>query len=450
MINNTDQMKSVLIISYFFPPSGGAGTQRTMKLCKYINLYGWKPIVITRPFNEKRGFWEPEDITLLKEIVGKVEIIQVPKLEKLASWSKHLPISGEIALWSEPAFNTAKALTKDREIDLIYITMSPFTLCHLGLHIKKETNVPVIYDLRDPWALDGWNVYSNRRSWKHDYCQMKKTLISADGIIANTPEAKTAFLNAIPKIDKKRICVIPNGYDPIDFNTEMSDKIQKEKGFFYLVHTGFLHCWAIYQYKGIIGCLKKLRHYTAEQIKVAGRTPLYLFKAINRLRKQGDSFIHKLKIIFVGHPDEATKRCVKDFGLEDIVTFTGYLSHADSINWLKSADALFLPLHGLNPGRRSLIIPGKVYEYVAANRPILACLPEGDAKNIVNESGFGVFADPCDALSIAQTLKLLYKRCTSGYYSCKTTPESLSRFERKNLVHNCVSFFNMVISLSKI
>ena len=131
---------------------------------------------------------------------------------------------------------------------------------------------------------------------------------------------------------------------------------------------------------------------------------------MNILRKKAHPLIQELRIVVVqGQVDSLTLQSIREADCQDVVEVTGYLPHHESVAWLQSADALFLPLHGLPQGNRSLIVPGKLYEYLAVGKPILACLPEGDAKELVLRSGLGYTADPCDAQSIGASLIRLYE-----------------------------------------
>ena len=427
-------MKKFLLIAWYFPPDGGAGTQRVIKLCKYMQAFSWKPIVLTSSVQVNRSEVNPEDKTLLNDVGKNISIIRV-----------NSPLNGEITHeWIEVAFYKANKIIEENDIKLVMITMSPFELSHIGHKIQSKIKIPVIYDLRDPWALDGWPCKPSKRVWKEEFQLMKNTLLSADGVVANTNQSKNELLKNINGLNESCVCVIPNGYDNDDFNSISVNRNNNNK--FFLVHTGFLQSYSLFEYKGIIGRIKKLRHYRPEPIIPSGRTPYYLFKAIEILNKEQHPITSILNIIFVGIDDKYTRLCVNEMIMNDYVTFTGYLQHFATIEWLMKADALFLPLHGLPNGYKSLIVPGKVYEYIASKKPILACLPEGDAKDIIKESGLGVFADPCDPKDIASAIRELYDKWIVGFYKNIAIPVSLKRFDRKNIASRLAEFFNKVLN----
>jgi glycosyltransferase involved in cell wall biosynthesis len=153
------------------------------------------------------------------------------------------------------------------------------------------------------------------------------------------------------------------------------------------------------------------------------------------------------RLVLLGSADDATRRCIEESGVGDCATTVGYVSHRESVSWLTRADALFLPLHGLPRDRRSLIVPGKLFEYLAARKPILACLPQGDARDIIEESGNGAVADPTDAADIMRALDRLFQQYRDRQTPL-SLPASLQRFSRSRLAAQLASFLNDVCSAS--
>ncbi len=446
------EVKHVLVLAYYFPPDGGAGTQRMVKFVKYLRGCGWRATVVTRRPPTERGMWNPEDASLGAEIEGETEIVRAAMPEASGEWASSLPALDPLQPWIGPAFDTAREVAQSRKVDAVLVTMSPFSLCYVGRRLQTEVGVPVVYDLRDPWALDGWRSHAHWFVWRRDFKIMAETLTAADGVIANTPEAKKAIGERMPIHPDDRMVVIPNGYDLGDFSGAAGTR--RDRGGadepFYLVHTGTLHSRMLYHKTPLHRFVANWIRYRAEPIKPAGRTPFYLLRALAVLRDRRHPLMSRLKVVFVGQADEASLRCVREQGMEAVVTFTGYLPHADSIDWLCRADALFLPLHGLPPGRRSLIVPGKTYEYLAAGRPILGCLPEGDARDLVEASGVGFCADPCDHLAIADALATLFESHEDGRHGSATPAPWIERYSRKHQTEQLASFLDRVVSVRKL
>jgi len=438
-------MKRAVIISYFFPPDGGAGTQRAAKFCKYLPEYGWEATVVTRDPAATRDRMVPADAALLRDIGRDTRVVRVAEEARLSPWAAALPRIDVGYTWLEPALAAAKAQIASWGPDVVLITMSPFSLAFLGWRLQQEAGVPVVYDLRDPWALDGWRLHGTRRRWRRDLAVMKDTLKAADAVIANPPEAAQAIAKAVPSLSPQRLTCITNGYDAEDFaSPEPARPDPREAPHFRLVHTGTLLTDCLYVYRGPLGWLKRLKHYRPEPIDTSGRTPFHLLKAIAMLRARGHPCGSRSRVQLVGGDDPQTRRCVRESPAPDCVELTGYVSHPESVRYARQADALFLPLHGLPPGYRSLIVPGKTYEYLATHRPILGCLPPGHARDLVERSGRGFCADPCDAAQIAHALVDLFDTWRNGRLKQSEDAEFLNRLERRTLTRHLAAFLDQL------
>lgn len=431
-------MRHLLLIAYYFPPVGGAGTQRPAKFAKYLGEFGWQTTVLTRPARPRE-----RDDSLLVDIPSSVKVERVEPAEQPSGWASSLPRIDCASGWLEPAFERACRLARQERFDAILVTMSPFDLGFLGQRLARSLDVPLVVDLRDPWALDGWRVQPSRLRYRHDIRAMKQVLEAADGIVMNTPEARRAVLAAFPGLETGQVIALPNGYDAADFEHPVLPPDAPDREVFCLVHTGTLHTKWLQTYAGPVGCLRRWRHYRAEPLRIDGRTEVHLLAALRRLVADRHPMMRRFRLVLAGPESEDTRQNVEKSGLSDCVRITGCLPHATSVGWLHRADALFLPLHGLPPGRRSLIVPGKTYEYLASGRPILGCLPDGDARDLVLRSGRGHLADPCDAAAIAKALAGLYeyrKQETPG--SC--LPPWLAHYERRHLTRQLATFLQDV------
>ena len=442
-----EAVKRVLILSYYFPPDGGPGTQRALKFSKYLPDFGWSPIVVTRTEERERNRWEPEDKSLEGEIGEETTVIRVaPAPGEIPPWVEECPTIGPARDWIGPACEAAERIIREAQPAAVLITMSPFDLSFIGQRIAQATDVPVVVDLRDPWALDGWRVQSNRSGWSADFRIMSDTLTGASAVIANTPEARRAFLSEIGGLEPDRVGVIPNGFDAEDFGALDGARPARNPARFRLVHTGTLHCAHMLRLRGLSGFLRRLKQFRPEPIDPTGRTIEPLMRAVALLDRDHHPLVEKLDIVLTGTVDDATKRLVDKAGLARTVHYAGYLSHQDSVASLIAADALFLPLHALPPGHRSRIVPGKTYEYLAAGKPILGCLPDGDARDLVERSGLGYLADPIDPHSIQDALIRLYRDWDGGGLDDARPAEWVNDYERRALTQNLADLLDHVIA----
>ncbi|NNM26074.1 MAG: glycosyltransferase [Phycisphaerales bacterium] len=379
-------MKHLLLISYYFPPDGGAGTQRAAKLVKWLPSCGWDTTVITRTPAATRGPWDPIDEGLLADVGSARAVVRVPGPEMRRRWIERIT-------------DAARTIMRTQSVDAALVTMSPFWLSGLGPPLRK-LGLPVVLDLRDPWAFDGWREYRSRWHLSRDRRRMNAALAAADLVIANTPEAGRVFGDRVPSLRRPPV-VVTNGFDPDDAAAIAPGR--RPDGVFRLVHTGTFHCRTLEPDRRLHARLR----VRPRPIDGTGRTPFYLLQAIARLRATGDPLGARIRFIHAGLVDDALRRCVDASGVADAVELRGYRPHAESVALLQSADALFLPLHDLPAGEAARIVPGKLYEYLGVARPILACLPAGDARTWIESSGAGLVTRPTDSDAIATALRRL-------------------------------------------
>ncbi|MFI4917373.1 MAG: glycosyltransferase [Phycisphaerales bacterium JB060] len=387
----------VAIVSYYFPPIGGAGTQRAAKLCRYLGEFGWTPTVVcAAPSGDgaARGLSARHlDERLGDDLPAGLNVIRIDAQDH--------------GRWLERADEHLRGLIDRGEIDAVLVTMSPFWLSTLIERLGHH--VPVVADLRDPWALDGVPTYRHWLQWRTDYKRMGRTLAAASRVVMNTPEARKATLAAFPQLAADRVHAIPNGFDRADF--ERIEPAKRPAGArFVLVHTGTFLTKQAVPPSGMIERLKRRLHYRPEPILPIGRSVGPLLGAIDLLRRQRPALMEGFRFVHVGNLDPATRAWIDASPSKDLVEAVGYLPHDASVARLLSAHALFLHLHGLPAGHRARIVPGKTYEYLASGRPILGALPEGDARDLLAGRERCVLADPCEPASIARALAELIER----------------------------------------
>lgn len=390
--------RRVAIVSYYFPPIGGAGTQRAAKLCRYLGDFGWMPTVVCcAPTGD--GAARGVSAAYLDDRMADSDVPVGIRVERIEGENHRT--------WLDKAQAYVESLVEGRQIDVVLVTMSPFWMAPLVERLASRA--PVVVDLRDPWALDGVPIYRHKWQWKADFEAMARTLRAASDVVMNTDEARRAALDAFDGLDADRVHVITNGFDRADFEAaEPADRPDGAR--FVLVHTGTFLTGQAVAPAGVVGRLKRTIHYRPEPIRPLGRSVGPVLEAIDLLRSERPELMEGFRFVHVGNLDAATKAWIDASPAKDLVEPVGYLPHDASISRLLSADALFLHLHGLPPGHRARIVPGKTYEYLASGRPILGALPEGDARDLLMGRERCLLADPCDARTIADALATLIER----------------------------------------
>jgi glycosyltransferase involved in cell wall biosynthesis len=240
----------------------------------------------------------------------------------------------------------------------------------------------------------------------------------------STAEAARQLAEVFPELADRPIVSIPNGYDAADFADEPAPR--KDPAKFRIIHTGYLHTeLGLQQQRG--AKLRQLLGGATPGVEILTRSHVYLLRAVEQLLERDPSLRDRLELHFAGVLSEIDRELAAQ---SPVSVLHGYLSHADSIALMRSADLLFLPMQNLPPGRRSTTVPGKTYEYLATGRPILAAVPPGDAHDILKNVGHTVCA-PDDVAAMAKAIAAAIVRLDSGAQPPEFDWDIVHSFERR-------------------
>ena len=422
----------VAMVAYYFPPIGGAGTQRAAKLCRYLHEFGWTPTVVC---------CAPSSDSIEHRLAARHLDQSMLSSDLPPDLDVHRIDASDHETWVERAIEYLDTLINGDAVDSILVTMSPFWLAPIVERFGSQ--LPVVVDLRDPWALDGVPKYRHWFQWKQDLRSMGRTLGAARQVVMNTPEARMATLRAFGHLDASRVHAIPNGFDRTDFE-QAKPAPRPEGARFTLVHTGTFLTYQAIRPAGLKAKIKQHVNYRPEPIRPVGRSVGPVLEAIDLVRREKPALMEGFRFVHVGNLDNATKSWIDASPSRDLVDSIGYLSHNDSVGQLLSADALFLHLHGLPPGYRARIVPGKTYEYLASGRPILGALPEGDARDLLADRDRCVLADSCEPASIAWALEKLIERGSELAQPALADPD-LELYDRRQIARRIAAVLDACI-----
>ncbi|QKX06365.1 glycosyltransferase family 4 protein [Aquimarina sp. TRL1] len=416
-------MKKVLIITYYWPPAGGPGVQRWLKFVKYLREYAIDPVVFvpenpTYPIKDTSLSTEiPEDITVLKRsIFEPYRFAQFFSKKDTNTISKGIIARGEKQsfiqrlllyirgnyfipdarkFWVKPSVRFLKKYLKKHQIDTIITTGPPHSVHLIGLELKKEMGSKWVADFRDPWTTIGYHdklKLGKRAKEKHTSLE-EEVLTNADHVLVTSNTTKHEF----EAITLQPITVITNGYDyEKGVEVSLSDR-------FTISHIGSL---------------------------LSGRNPVMLWKALYDLTEEHPDFATSLEIQLVGAVSEDVLESIKGAGLTSFLTLKGYVSHQEAVAIQRSSQLLVLI--EIDVPETRCIIPGKLFEYMVSNRPILAIGPEGaDIEGLIKETNTGVFYQYRDYTDIKKQLWEYYQQFLKG--TLQTQPIGLQRFSRKEL-----------------
>jgi glycosyltransferase involved in cell wall biosynthesis len=439
---------AVLFIAYHFPPGGGAGVQRSQKFVHYLPFEGFSPIVVTGPA-ASGDRWTPRDEALPDESSAGIQVIRAvgPIPQNKGRWSDRVGRwLGSRSLFSRWWIKAATEVAFQSRADakLIFATMSPFASGDVAREISRRTGIPWIADLRDPWALDEMQIYPSKIHQRVELRRMEKLLSGAAGIVMNTPEAAAALREAFPTLKDKPLATITNGYDAADFSKEADVRTD---GKFRIVHTGYLHTDLGLQLRRKRN-LYQLLGGVVTGVDILTRSHVFLLEAIQQWMARRSEIAQDLEIVFAGVTSDRDRDVAMKSKISSFIRFTGYISHLESVRLIRSADLLFLPMHNLPVGRRSRIVPGKTYEYMATGGPILAAVPEGDARDFLEKSGVAFLTKPDDVEGMIEQLDRVYLAWKSGTCIISQDRKFISTFDRLKLTHRLASFFDQVLENS--
>jgi glycosyltransferase involved in cell wall biosynthesis len=412
-------VKKILFITHNFPPIGGAGVQRPVKLVKHLPSFGILPLVLTG-LGRSNSRWTPEDLSLASDIPAEVPVFRTGSGED-ATARRGNRLAALIELGDR--------VIREHQPPLIFVTMSPFNDALVASQLAQRNQLPWIADLRDPWALDEFQVYRTRWHRMLVRRRMRRYLSSASAVIMNTPEAAARFRKTFPELAHKSRVSITNGYDSADFHDE-SPRVCLDH--FTIVHSGYMHTGAgLHQRRRAVEY--RLLGRLESGVELLTRSHYYLLKAIERWKVEDPSIEHRVRLIFVGSPTKADQEIARASSARSLLEFTGFLPHLDCLRYVRGADLLFLPMHRMPPGRRATIVPGKAYEYMATGLPILAAVPHGDARDFLSQAGTGLLCEPDDVDSMVRILKVQFSAWSAGNSTTTWNKKYVEQFERRRL-----------------
>ncbi|MCR8844812.1 FkbM family methyltransferase [Paenibacillus sp. SC116] len=430
--------KRVLIVAHIFPPVGGSGVQRTLKFVKYLQGNGWEPIVVTVGKTQ----YPLTDSTLLKEVPDNIEIIRVDEpelqpdqdeiaqlfqlysnvvnrkevmdefLESIDNYADNYLLPDAYVLWAMKAIKQIKEQYGYDDFDLIYTTSGPYSDHIIGYELKKHFNKPWIADFRDEWTNNPYACYEkDDPKYKMELAMEQELVRTADHVITTTPLATQNYID-IFDVCPSKISTITNGYDEEDFenlpsNTRASEKMK-------IFHNGLLY---------------------------SIRTPQTFFEALSELVNSNQIPRDKIEVGFAWTEDEEIWRAYAAvLGLEEIVQFHGYMTHEESLLHAYEADVLLL-LVGAGDKNKAMY-PGKIFEYLRLNKPVLSMSPLGSlSEQLLEQTGRGINTDYNNINGIKESILRLYKMWEGKEYSFEVT-EQIEKYERRYLTKQLANIFD--------
>jgi hypothetical protein len=446
-------LKKVLIVSYYFPPSGGPGVQRVLKFVKYLPEFGWEPIVLT----VEDGDFPARDESLLKEIPENTKVFRTKIFEPYGLYRKltgkgkgaavdvdNINKSGKRKLsdrlaefiratffipdarrgWKKHAIKEGKKIIDSEKPDIIFSSSPPYTCALIAMELKKYAGgkygrkVNWISDFRDAWT----GYLSTPDRWfmpaAIERKMEKETLNNADALTVVATGIKDDFDRKYPKIsNKKKYILLRNGFDSGDYTGAKYDGSKNEK--FTIVYTGSMY---------------------------GKRNPYYLLDTVADLAAKGKVDKKKIKFIFVGRMGGEILEYISNSPLKDTIELVEYVPHSESINYLMKADAMLLLID--EDKYSKMILSGKVFEYLGAGlitgKPVIVIAGEGEAADLIRETSGGEVIPHHNPAKLEEVFLKYY----NGFFENNTTSsvnkEKIKQYERRLLTKRLAEVFDEI------
>lgn len=441
--------KRLLIITYYWPPTGGAGVQRWLKFVKYLREFGWEPIVYTPSNPESPG----NDESLLKDIPTGIEVIKTriwepydlyrkftgakksdkinpafhsdkskaTSKQSLAVWIRgNFMIPDPRKFWIKPSvkFLTEWLSEEKNKVDAIVSSGPPHSMHLIARGLHRNTSIPWIADFRDPWTNLDFYDDLKLSSWadaKHRRLE-RRVLEEASVVVSVGKTMNEQFVEMMkkwhPKADTSKFKVIANGYDEDDV---FKGEIVADKKFS-IAHIGSMN---------------------------NARNPEVLWKVLKRLSDEDQQFRNDVEIKLVGTVDSSVVQSVKDHGMESALNLIAYISHHDVVKVQQQSRLLLLVLNNTRTAKG--ILTGKFFEYMSARRPILAVGPvDGDAAEILRQSNAGTIAGYGDEALLYAQVKDYYAKFTEG--KLEVNSSGIEKYSRRELTRQLSEILSTTVA----
>lgn len=403
--------RRLLIVAYRYPPSQEIGARRPSKLAKYLRDFGWECIIVTH----KSPSWKQTSDLASNGRPGLSRRLALdpPGMGRIVRWFARCKAHDLCWIiwrpewyayhWSQQAKRLAAKLCALHDVDAIWTTAPPFTTHLVGLYLKQRLNLPWVADYRDPWTSaivrswpTKWHFHLEER-WE------KSVVGHADAITCVTPTGVQRLVHKFPEVQSK-VRLLQNGYDPHDY-----PELTSAPSFasLHIGYAGILAPWMAKQqspYGRLLRPILGKLVYQPGGHDLSAHSPLYLFRAVCTFINQFPLYANRVRITLVGDVARENVELAKSMGLHDYVTFTGRLPLSQTLDVLRKCNLLFLPMRVVH-NERGYDMSGKLYDYVALKRPILALTNPGDISEFLTRYKLGWCLDPYDDVRVAQLFK---------------------------------------------
>ena len=400
-------MRNVLFVSLRFPPHADGGVHRIAAFAKYLPRFGWNPVVLTGPMDQRRTLRDP---TLLQRIPAEVDVLRTrhPSSKRLNWWLSRLRVLKLVriltpslpmmdATWIPFGYRGGVRLLSQHRFDAIYSSAYPMASHVVAGLLARRSGLPWVADYRDEWStrsVVSWPTPVHQRLGR--WIDQQVTA-GAERVITTSPIHTEIFRRTFPVSEDSHYVTITNGFDEEDFAgaRAQAETTRPRSSRFTLAHLGTLG---------------------------GGRDGSGFLAAVQQLIDTGKIPEKEIEVLFVGRTVGLPHTRLEDAG---ILRRMPLQPHAEAVATMRNSDVLLL----VNNERENIL--GKTFEYLAAGRPILALTPPGATADVVLETGAGAVFDPGDSTAIAEHLWEQFQTWREGRLESGGDPRRIQGYSRE-------------------
>jgi glycosyltransferase involved in cell wall biosynthesis len=384
--------RHALIVIYYFPPVGGGGVQRWVKLVKYLARLDWRFTIIAAPVEKTT----PQDPSFLTELPAGTRIIhtvgtsagqgdwKIRWRSRLSSsyWLRWLSacyyVTDSRIGWNKTVRKYIMEQLSQKNYDLLVFSMPPYSLALLAAEFSSLQSVPVCLDLRDPWIINPYKIYPTPLHRLLDKKRERQSISGLSLYISAYQSIIDHFKNNIPQFNPVNCLLLPNGYDEEDF-TDLPEYVLPFRGDWHIAFSGSFYSHL--------------------------NNPHALFAALSNIKQQGiEIHFHHL-----GSSVYDVAKLARRHNLQDQFHSWGYQNHRECLKILKAMNAYVLILDE-RVKNADKTTGGKLFEYLRLKKPILAIVPEhGEAARIIRETGSGIICSGVRIEAIMQAVLEMFR-----------------------------------------
>jgi len=426
-------MKKVLMITFYFPPMGAGSAMRAAKFAKYFPRYGWEPYVLTP--NPKSYYFRDESLFREVELAGvKIYRTNPHRSKSLIAGAKLLHIPNETSRkliknykllysfpdahkkWMKKAVKLGSSIIEKENIDIIYATAPPFSCFAVGYLLKQRFKIPLIVDYRDSWLDSSANFFPTPYHRFRNRKLEQEVIRVADEVLTVNRRIKEQIISEYDYLKHDDINIINFGFDEEDY--------------------------ADVDYKSVARKNKMRFTYAGTFFNLI--TPRYFLESLSIVFKRRPDLRTQIEACFLGPLSRENLKLIKKFNVSDVIYNPGYVNHDECIKYMLSSDVLWFMV-GRGTGDQ-MLSPMKMSEYMGARKPILACVPDGAAKQLLRGYDAVKICEPDQPEEIANAVIEFHEQFTTRNMP-SPNEELVDKFNVDKFTYQLVRYFEFLLDI---